>query len=341
MSASPGSERGRHVVVDGEAGERLDHVMLALLPGRSRAQIQRWIRAGHVRLNGAPTRPGAVLRRGDEIVWEIPPPRPTTLAPEPIPLPILYEDDDLLVIEKPKGLVVHPAPGAPTGTLVHALLAHAGEDFTGIGDEERPGIVHRLDRDTSGLMVVAKTEAAYRALQRQIQERTVERRYLAVVWGNPRFERALVEMPIGRHPRDRRRMAVIPPGSPHPAREARTRLQVLERFGEMAVIEAVLETGRTHQIRVHAAAIGHPVVGDPLYGPRRPPALARLPPAVRDAVAALTGQALHAYSLAFTHPRTGERMRFVAPPPAEVQRLLAALGSRWQPPTTEEEASHA
>ncbi|MBI3910836.1 MAG: RluA family pseudouridine synthase [Armatimonadetes bacterium] len=325
--------RGRFVVSE-EAGSRLDHALLPRLAPLSRSAIQRLIAAGHILLNGKRTRPAAVLRAGDEVSWEIPPPQPSPLIPEPIPLEIVYEDEDLLVINKPKGLIVHPAPGAPAGTLVHAVLAHAGEELAGIGGEERPGIVHRLDRDTSGLMVIAKTELAYRSLQRQIQERTVERRYVAVVRGNPRFERAVVDAPIGRHPRERQRMAVIPLGSRYPAREARTELRVLERFPGFALLEARLETGRTHQIRVHCAYIGHPIIGDPVYGSGRRIGDGGVSPAVRAAIERLQGQALHAYYLAFTHPRTGERRLCTAPPPADTQALLEALGSRWQPTPT-------
>jgi 23S rRNA pseudouridine1911/1915/1917 synthase len=243
---------------------------------------------------------------------------------------VVFEDDELLVINKPKGLVVHPAPGHQSGTLVNAVLAHAGEDLTGIGGVERPGIVHRLDKDTSGLMVVAKTERAYQSLQGQIQDRSAERRYLAVVAGSPRFERASVDAPIGRHPTDRKRMAVIRPGSAQTHREAHTDLRVLERFDGFALLEARLQTGRTHQIRVHCAYIQLPVVGDEVYGGKMSGSKGKGP--VAEAIAALRGQALHAYRLAFAHPVTGERLRFLAPVPGDLGALLAALGSRWAPP---------
>jgi 23S rRNA pseudouridine1911/1915/1917 synthase len=256
---------------------------------------------------------------------------PDRREPEARPQDVVYEDEHLLVIDKPKGLVVHPAPGHAGGTLVNAVLAHAGEDLTGIGGVERPGIVHRLDKDTSGLMVVAKTEPAYHSLQAQIAERTAERRYVAVVHGSARFERAAVDAPIGRHPTDRKKMGVIRPGSSHTHREARTDLRVLERFPGFTFLEARLQTGRTHQIRVHCAYIHLPVVGDATYGPKNPTRSPHLDPAVRAAMQALDGQALHAYRLSFDHPVTGERLQFLSPPSADLRRLLDALGSTWQP----------
>jgi 23S rRNA pseudouridine1911/1915/1917 synthase len=314
-------------VVVVEAGERLDVAVARHLPGQSRSAIQRLIDEGHVLVNDAQARAGLKLRPGDRVTAVVPPPRPAEVQPEAIPLDILYEDDDLLVINKPKGLVVHPAPGTVSGTLVNAVLAHAGDDLPVIGGEERPGIVHRLDKDTSGVMVVAKTDAALQNLQNQIAGRAARRSYLALVRGSPRFERAEVDAPIGRHPTDRKKMAVIPPASRHPSRPAMTHLRVLERFPGFALLQATLETGRTHQIRVHCSYIGHPVVGDPLYGPtirRRDPAI---PAAVHAAIEALDGQALHAYRLAFTHPSTGVALAFTAPPPADTRRLLEALGS--------------
>lgn len=314
-----------------EAGERLDRALGRFFPEWSRTAVQRLIESGRVRVDGRPARPGHRLRPGERVEWEAPEggrapgaERPA-LRPEAIPLKILYEDEHVIVLDKPRGLVVHPAPGHPSGTLVNAIVAHAGESLEGIGGPERPGIVHRLDRDTSGLMVVAKTERAYRSLQQQIRDRTAERRYLALVRGNPSFERAVVDAPIGRHPVDRKRMAVIPPGSRYRAREARTELRVLERFPGFALLEARLETGRTHQIRVHCASIGLPVVGDAIYGPKRPERDATLPPPVREALRQLGGQALHAYRLEFDHPATGERLQFAAPPPEDFQRLLDAL----------------
>jgi 23S rRNA pseudouridine1911/1915/1917 synthase len=325
-------------VAEEEAGERLDRALGPRLPELTRSAIQRLIEDGHARVNNAPARAGQKLRPGDHIAVEVPAPRPTALEPEDIPLDIRYEDEHLLVINKPRDLVVHPAPGNRSGTLVNAVLAHAGDEILSVGGEERPGIVHRLDKDTSGLMVVAKTDAAQHDLQRQIQERTAERRYLAVVRGVPKFERAVVDAPIGRHPVDRKRMAVIRPGATPPGRPAQTRLQVLERFPGLALLEAKLETGRTHQIRVHCAYIGHPVIGDPVYDgavTRRDPHLA---PDIRTAVESLGGQALHAYGLAFDHPATGERCAFRVPPPTDMGELLRLLGSRFveETPTFEE-----
>jgi 23S rRNA pseudouridine1911/1915/1917 synthase len=324
---SPAGDPVLAFTTEAEAGERLDHVLVERLPDRSRSAIQHLIDEGHVRVDGQRVKSGHKLRPGEQVSVVVPPVRPLDLTPEPIPLDVLFEDADLLVINKPKGLVVHPSPGHASGTLVHAVLAHAGDELSGIGGEERPGIVHRLDRDTSGLMLVAKTDRAHVSLQRQIGARTVERRYLAVVRGAPKFERAEVDAAIGRHPVDRKRMAVLPTTAKPPPRPAQTELKVLERFPGFALLEARLQTGRTHQIRVHCAYIGHPVVGDPVYGPRlRDP---HVPAAVRSAIEALEGQALHAYCLSFDHPRTGERLTFTAAPPADIQALLAALGSQF------------
>jgi len=327
--------RSGSLIVAAEAGERLDRVLAERLPELSRTGVQRIIEGGAVLVDGKPSRAGYRVRGGETVCWEVPPaaPAPEALQPEAIPLHVVFEDAELLVINKPKGLVVHPAPGHPSGTLVNAVLAHAGEDLTGIGGVERPGIVHRLDRDTSGLMVVAKTERAYHSLQRQIQERTAERRYLAIVRGRPRFERASVDAPIGRHPSDRKRMAVIRPGSSHTHREARTDLEVRERFPGFALLEARLDTGRTHQIRVHCAYIHVPVVGDETYGPRHPERDPQVPAEVRAAIEQLEGQALHAYRLAFDHPVNGDRLQFEAEPPADFQRLLQALEARNELPS--------
>jgi 23S rRNA pseudouridine1911/1915/1917 synthase len=318
-------------VVQAEAGERLDLALQPHLAELSRSAIQRLIDDGFVRVDGKKSRPGHRLRRGERVTWTRPEAAsPSSVTAEEIPLDIVFEDADLIVLNKPRGLVVHPAPGHGGGTLVNAVLAHAGEELTGIGGEERPGIVHRLDKDTSGLMVVAKTEPAYHSLQAQIQARTAERRYVAVVRGSPRFERATVDAPIGRHVTDRTKMGVIRPGSAHTHRAARTDLRVLERFPGLALLEARLQTGRTHQIRVHCAYVHLPVVGDPLYGSRaagRDPGLA---PEVRAAIRKLEGQALHAYRLAFDHPGSGERVSFRSEPPADFRELLDALGSSWR-----------
>jgi 23S rRNA pseudouridine1911/1915/1917 synthase len=320
------------LIVDAEAGERLDRALQSALPEQSRTAIQRLIEQGHVRVDGRSARAGYRLRAGERIEWALPEvePAPDHLVPEAIPLDVVYEDEDLIVVNKPRGLVVHPAPGHGSGTLVNAVLAHAGEDLTGIGGVERPGIVHRLDKDTSGLMMVAKSERGYRSLQSQIASRTVERRYLAVVRGTPRFERAEVDAPIGRHPTNRKKMAVIQPGSSHTHRDALTSLRVLERFPGFALLEARLHTGRTHQIRVHCAYIALPVVGDETYGPKSVERDPTLSADVRAALKALQGQALHAYRLAFDHPATGDRLEFLSEPPADFQSLLQVLQSTWR-----------
>jgi 23S rRNA pseudouridine1911/1915/1917 synthase len=322
------------------SGYRLDRLLSLALPEHSRSLLQRLILDGEVTVEGRTMRPSHKVKAGDAVTLHLPPSGPPTLVPEAIPLDLRYEDDQLLVINKPRGMVVHPAPGSHTGTLVHAVLAHCPAELSRVGGESRPGIVHRLDKDTSGLILVAKTDAAHRSLARQIQERTAQRKYLALVWGEPRFQKALVDASIGRHPTDRKRMAVLPlsgPGESGPrSRAAQTELAVTERFGFCALLECRLLTGRTHQIRVHCAHIGHPVVGDRTYGKnQRVPAEAFQDTALRSEferkVEALEGQALHAYSIAFDHPTTGERMTFTADPPADFSDLLVFLRALSQP----------
>ncbi|MCS6776422.1 MAG: RluA family pseudouridine synthase [Chloroherpetonaceae bacterium] len=315
-----------------EAGQRLDRFVTGLLPGATRSEVQRLIELpadvpDGVRVNARREKPGYRLRTGDVITVSRPAPCPVRLEPEAIPLDILYEDAHLLVIDKPRGMVVHPAPGAEHGTLVHAVLAHT-PDLSGVGGEIRPGIVHRLDKDTGGLIVVAKTDTAHRNLQAQIQARTADRRYLAIVWGVPHFQSATVDAPIGRHPVDRKKMAVITDPR-YTARPGKTDFSVRETFADgFALLEARLHTGRTHQIRVHCAYMQHPVVGDPVYGGLRK--LSAAIPAQRrtllaQAIADLQGQALHAFQLAFDHPITGERMAFTSPLPDPIQRVLEVL----------------
>jgi 23S rRNA pseudouridine1911/1915/1917 synthase len=256
------------------------------------------------------------------ITVEVPPPVPLELVPEPMPLDIVYEDSALLVVNKPAGLVVHPGAGHATGTLVHGLLAHCGGALSGIGGVRRPGIVHRLDRGTSGLLVVAKTDAAHRALARQLKARSVERVYVALVHGTVTPAEGVVEVPIGRDPLNRRRMAVRPPGGGRPAV---TRYRVVERFRRpipLTRLELRLGTGRTHQIRVHLTHLGAPVVGDPTYRRR---AVGPLPPELGARVAALGGQALHAARLAFDHPESGARLAFEAPLPPALEALFGWL----------------
>lgn len=328
------------------AGERLDKALAAAAPagqGLSRSRIQALIAEGAATLGGLPIDdPRVKVRGGEEIEIALPPPAPARAQAEEIPLAIVYEDEDLIVIDKPVGLVVHPAPGARDGTLVNALLHHCGASLSGVGGEARPGIVHRIDKDTSGLLVVAKNDAAHQGLAVQFAAHSIERRYLAVTWGAPDAATARIGgLPgaswepggvlriatrIGRSPSDRKKMAVVPDGG----RMAVTRARVLERMGEAphfraALVECRLETGRTHQIRVHLAHVGHPLIGDPVYGRRRAgadPALAGFP-----------RQALHAASLGFRHPLTGAELRFEAPPPADFEGLLTLLRRNDAPDT--------
>lgn len=310
-----------------EAGRRLD-VALAELAAVPRARAQRWIEAGLVRVAGAPARAAQRVRAGDAIEADPPEAVAPSLEPEAIPLAILHEDADLIVIDKPPGLVVHPAPGHPRGTLVNALLHHC-RDLAGIGGVLRPGIVHRLDQGTSGVLVAAKHDAAHLALAAQFREHTVERVYLALVRGVPGAAGGSVDRPVGRHPQDRKRMSVRTGAG----RAARTDWRVARRFAASGVslLEVRPATGRTHQIRVHLASIGLPIVGDPVYG-RRQAARAPSPEAAaRSSAGAAFGlarPALHAQVLGFDHPRSGARLRFEAPPPADLAAALAALGAR-------------
>lgn len=305
------------------AGRRLDVFLSSLLPHLSRARIQALIAGGHVAIEG-PRRPaqdprirggGAVAARprpahrvvaGERIEVVIPAARPARLLPEHVPLSVVYEDGELLVVDKPPGLAVHPGAGRQTGTLVHALIAHC-PDLPGIGGEQRPGIVHRLDKDTSGLLLVAKTEASLRALQAQIQVRTARRDYLALVHGRVARDEGTVDAPIGRDPRRRTRMAVVASG-----RRAVTNYRVAERFPDATLLEIRLGTGRTHQIRVHCASLGHPVVGDRVYGRGANPW-------------GLRRQALHAFRLTFAHPVSGAEMTLTAPLPRDMAAALEAL----------------
>jgi 23S rRNA pseudouridine1911/1915/1917 synthase len=304
---------------------RLDRFLQAQAPDLSRTRLQALIAGGRVQVTGGTSKASHRLRAGTSVVVEVPPPEPTTLTAEPIPLDIVYEDAALLVVNKAPGLVVHPGAGHRTGTLVHALLAHCGPALSGVGGVRRPGIVHRLDRGTSGLLVVAKTDAAHLALARQLKARTMERRYLALAHGRLPHAAGIVETAIGRDPRDRLRMAVRPAGAGRPAV---TRYRVLERFTRPApftFLEATLGTGRTHQIRVHLAYLNTPVVGDRTYRRR-----AAAPPDADFAtrVAGLGGQALHAAVLGFVHPTTGAGHRYEVPPPAAFTALLAWLRGR-------------
>lgn len=292
-------------------GARLD-VYVAERECISRTAAQRLIECGAVTVNGAQKNKNYRLREGDVIECDLPDPVPDDALPEDIPLDIVWEDDSLLIVNKPKGMVVHPAPGHPGGTLVNALLYHCGQSLSGIGGVVRPGIVHRIDRDTSGLLCVAKTDLAHESLARQIASHSLQRQYRAIVLGNIKDEGGTVSAPIGRHPVDRKKMAVVPGG-----RSATTHYTVVERYNGYTQLALQLETGRTHQIRVHMAHIGHPVLGDPVYGRNT-----KWETAHQDL---LCGQCLHAKTLELVHPVTGELMRFDSELPeyfTETVRLL-------------------
>jgi 23S rRNA pseudouridine1911/1915/1917 synthase len=297
------------VADDESAGERIDKCLVDVFAEDvSRAQIQQWIRQGHVTINSKPTKPNYRMSAGDEVSIQIPEPEIAEVAPEPIPLEIIYEDADVVVINKPRGMVVHPAAGHPNGTLVNALMYHC-TDLSGINGVLRPGIVHRIDKDTSGLLVVAKNDLAHTSLSAQLKEHSVTRRYVAVAHGIMEHDQGTIDAPIGRDMTDRKIFTVTDRGAKH----AVTHFVVRERFQGYTVLELLLETGRTHQIRVHLKFIGFPLVGDPVYGRSK------------GRVMNLPGQALHAQILGFTHPRTGERLTFEALIPTEMQVLIDEL----------------
>jgi 23S rRNA pseudouridine1911/1915/1917 synthase len=315
-----------------DAGVRLDRVLAVRVEGLSRSRLKALVLAGQVTVGGRTVLdPGQHVNAGAEIEVAIPAPEPAAPLPENIPLNVVYEDAELIVIDKPAGLVVHPAAGHWTGTLVNALIAHCGTSLSGIGGVKRPGIVHRLDKDTTGLMVVAKTDRAHQALVAQFADhgRTgpLERGYLAIAWGVPRAPKGTIDKPIDRHPHARDRMAIREGG-----REAITHWQVLGRYADTAgepiasLIECRLETGRTHQIRVHLAALGHPLLGDAHYGAGFKTKATRLPETAQSAITALGRQALHAHILGVEHPVTGKLLEFKADPPPDFARVLVALG---------------
>lgn len=303
----------RWVVGPEHSPERLDRYVARCLRDVSRSRVARLLEGGYVRLNGGVAPKSERVQPGDVVEVELPPPEPATIAPEPIPVDIRYQDADLLVLEKPAGLVVHPSAGHRSGTLVNALLHHV-KDLSGIGGVLRPGIVHRLDRDTSGLIVVAKNDAAHRQLAAALKRREISRAYLAAAWGHLRADEQTVDQPIGRSPTHRQRMAVVARG-----RSAVTHLRRLERWRAADLLRVQLDTGRTHQIRVHLAFIGHPVVGDATYGAAAERGVSG-PDRVwaRQLSARVPRQFLHAAELAFRHPRTGERMHFDSPLPGEL-----------------------
>ena len=295
-----------------EAGQRFD-VYLAAAAKISRSAAERQIENGSALLNGCQAPKKTPVSEGDAVDFTLLEPAACSCAAQSIPLDIVYEDADLVVVNKPAGMVVHPAAGNPDGTLVNALLAHCGETLSGIGGELRPGIVHRIDKETSGLIAVAKNDEAHLALSEQLKDKTMSRIYLAVVRGCPREQEGRIDRPIGRSPKDRKKMAIVPDG-----RQAATRYQVLERLHGWSLLRLELETGRTHQIRVHMASIGHPLMGDCLYSSSNTPFESRH----RDW---LPGQLLHAAELRLVHPRTGEKMCFSAPIPANFEAVLDVL----------------
>ena len=307
---------------------RADRFLADAIGSLSRSRVKALIEAGQASRDGLLIKdPSESVRAGALYRLHVPPPTPATPQPQDIPLAILFEDADLIVLDKPAGLVVHPAPGNLDGTLVNALLAHAGDDLPGIGGEKRPGIVHRLDKDTSGVMVVAKTDRAHRTLSEAFAARDLERAYLALVWGLPADMQGEVSAPVGRHPVDRKRMAVVERGG----KAATTRYQVKRAWGTaVALVECRLLTGRTHQIRVHMAHIGHPLVGDPVYLRRTPASAKLLPAATRDALLAFPRQALHAATLGFRHPVTKQPLSFESPVPADLASLLTLLDGNSQ-----------
>ena len=290
------------------AGERADQLLARLVPELTRSAAQRWMEEGRVTLCGVPVKKNARLDAGAVLAVTPPQPEEVDVVPQNIPLDVLYEDNDVIVVNKPVGMVVHPAPGHPDGTLVNALLYHCKDSLSGINGQLRPGIVHRIDRDTSGLLIAAKNDFAHQALAAQLQDHSLYREYEAVCVGGLREDRGTVDAPIGRHPTDRKKMCVDWKNG----RPAVTHWTVLERFPGYTHIQCRLETGRTHQIRVHLASIGHPLLGDVVYGAKKP-------------VPGLAGQCLHARKLSFVHPRTGERVTVECPLPAYFTQVLTKL----------------
>jgi 23S rRNA pseudouridine1911/1915/1917 synthase len=316
----------RFTAGEAEAGERIDRLLAAWLPEISRSRLKSLIEAGRLSVGGETINQASYrVKPGQNLVLAVPEPVDATPRAQAIPLDILFEDPDLIVIDKPAGLVVHPAPGNPDRTLVNALLAHCGDQLTGIGGTRRPGIVHRLDKDTSGVMVAAKSEAAHQGLVAAFAGRRIERAYLALVWGLPQPRAGEIDGNIGRSPRNRKKMAVLTRGG----RPARTRFRVVEALagGQVSLIECKLMSGRTHQIRVHLAHKGHPLLGDPLYGRGGANRRKGLPEAAQEALEALGRQALHARRLGFSHPVSGEKLHFESEVPADMRALLETLHS--------------
>lgn len=311
------------IATEADEGKRADQFLAEQLGEMSRSRVKTLIEEGRASCNGVCIpRPAEKVRAGETYTITLPAPISARPLPQDIPISVLYEDSDLIVLDKQAGLVVHPAPGNYDGTLVNALLAHCGESLTGIGAERRPGIVHRLDKDTSGVMVAAKTEMANAALTQAFAARDIDRAYLALCWGLPNPAVGEIAGDIGRDPKERKRMAVRTAGG----KVALTRYRMLGHHqGAVSLLECKLATGRTHQIRVHLAHLGHPLVGDPVYLKRLPAAAKALPVALRAELLDFPRQALHAFRLGFEHPRTGEHLSFETPPPADMQELLRAL----------------
>lgn len=304
------SENGlqRLTVSPEEAGVRIDKYLAEQLPDITRSYLQKLLKDGSVQMNGKPVKASTKTAAGAVIELTIPEPEEPEILPEDIPLDILYEDSDVILINKPKDMVVHPASGHYTGTLVNALMYHCKGDLSGINGVLRPGIVHRIDKDTTGVLIVCKNDKAHNALAEQLKEHSITRKYRAIVCGNLKEDEGTVDAPLGRHPQDRKKMAIVRTGG----KRAVTHYRVLERFGNYTYIECQLETGRTHQIRVHMASLGHPLLGDEAYGRVKSPFK-------------LEGQTLHAMVLGFIHPTTGEYMEFEAPLPEYFEKLLEKL----------------
>ena len=301
------------LIVDSDAEPRLDSWLSLQLPDFSRSRWQKLISLGHIQIeNRVCSDKKYKLKAGDRVCVHIPDPEPLDLIPEAIPLDILYEDEHLLIVNKPAGMVVHPSAGHSAGTLVHALLAHC--PLSSIGGVQRPGIVHRLDKDTTGAIVIAKTDFAHQHLQQQLQAKTARREYLGIVYGTPKIESGMIDLPVGRHPVDRLRNTILP--IEQGGKSAVTHWQIEERLRSFSLIKFRLETGRTHQIRIHAAKMGHPIVGDPVYG------------SGRSIGVNLPGQALHAWHLQLIHPQTGDLVSVTAPIPSYFLTLLQVLRNR-------------
>ncbi len=321
----PEYEEDKHftiLVTAKDQGRRLDQFLSGTDLNLSRSQAKNLIEKNHISLNQRPTKPSARLKAGDMVSVILPKPKPLTLNPEPLPLSILYEDSSIIVVDKPSGMVVHPAPGNPSGTLVNALLYHC-KDLAGINGILRPGIVHRLDKDTSGVMVVAKDDEAYHHLIKQFKNRTVDKVYLAIAYGKFSKEKGLIDSAIGRHPNERKRMST----RTKKGKAAITRWKVAERLDSFTLLEIIPQTGRTHQIRVHLSSMGHPILGDPLYGRRGKSGVIH-DPVLRECVKRMDRQALHALQLEFNHPRTGGRIQFVSPIPQDMKEVLKYLRSQ-------------